>query len=181
MMNILTNWTLCMALLSELFLAGCSDLEDRLETPLPETAAPLTATAYLEPLTDQEISGQVTFKVEENHVNVSGTILGLEEGKHGFHVHEGTTCEDYGGHFAPESAEHGSPNEMEHHVGDLGNLVTDSTGTAVFSTLDRSMTLEGDHSVVGHALIVHQGEDGFLPQPSGDSGEVIACGIIELQ
>jgi len=52
------------------------------------------------------VSGQLFLKQTPAGVFVSGKILGLEPGKHGFHVHAvgdlGNGCKNAGGHFNPQ-------------------------------------------------------------------------------
>ena len=140
-----------------------------------------TAVAEIQPLQGSDVEGTITFKEAEGGIRISGTVRGLERGKHGFHIHEGTSCENPGGHYSPEGSPHGSPDEPERHVGDLGNLVASEGGTAEYERGDRILTLSGDQSIAGHALIVHRGEDDYVSQPSGAAGPEIGCGIIQVQ
>lgn len=52
------------------------------------------------------VTGTFYLKQVRNKVYISGTILGLEPGYHGFHVHEigdlGNNCKSAGGHFNPK-------------------------------------------------------------------------------
>ena len=52
------------------------------------------------------VTGSLYLKQVRNKVYISGTILGLEPGYHGFHVHEigdlGNNCKNAGGHFNPK-------------------------------------------------------------------------------
>ena len=139
-----------------------------------------SAEARISGLDGHAVEGLITFEESDGFLTVSGSISNLEPGKHGFHVHAGTSCEERGGHFNPQDTEHGSPDEQSRHVGDLGNLVADSTGTANFERVDRKLSLTGDNSIAGRALVVHAGEDTYLAQPSGDSGREIGCGIITM-
>lgn len=138
------------------------------------------ARAEIRPIDGGDVRGTITLeRVEGDLVRVSGVVRGLSPGKHGFHVHEGTSCDRRGGHFAPTGDAHGSPDAQQRHVGDLGNLAANQDGEAAYLRIDRALALSGPDSVVGHVLVVHQGEDDYLSQPSGDSGKEIACGVIE--
>lgn len=95
----------------------------------------------------------------------------------GFHIHEGDSCtgntedefSDAGMHFNPGQCGHPA------HLGDLPPLMGGSDGYAwmVFYT-DKFMP----EDVRGRTVIVHRQPDDFKTQPSGDSGEKIACGEI---
>lgn len=171
---------LLLALTGATYTTGCGEYEERIDK-YPEALPATKAFAEISPLTDRNVEGTIVFEEKKDFVKISGTINGLTEGKHGFHVHTGMTCDEPGGHFAPKTDEHGAPTEQAHHLGDLGNLVADSTGTARYEMMDDRLSLNGPQSIVGRALIVHAGEDGFNPQPSGDSGTKIGCGVIELR
>ena len=172
---------LALVLVTGLLASGCSKAEEDLEEMVSSDEPDRKATAVLQPLNDSGVTGTVTFAEEGEFVRVTATVNGLSKGKHGFHIHEGTSCEDWGGHFNPDSTQHGSPDEPERHVGDLGQLVAESDSTAHFERVDRAISLLGDQSIVRHAVIVHRGEDEYLPQPSGDSGTEVACGLIEME
>ena len=171
-----------------LLFSSCSDFEEG-DYPAPTELAPgampgsdpVTAVAHIAPLTDRDISGTVTFTKGDSLVSINGTIEGLKAGKHGFHIHAGTSCDEPGGHLSPADHAHGAPTEAEHHLGDLGNLVADSSGIAHYETISADILLEGENSIVGHALIIHEGTDAFLPQPSGDAGSKVACGIVTIE
>src|SRR5690625_136613 len=50
------------------------------------------AVAVVHGLGDNELSGTVTFTKVSDGVRVQAEISGLEEGKHGFHVHQYGNC-----------------------------------------------------------------------------------------
>jgi Cu-Zn family superoxide dismutase len=126
------------------------------------------------------VNGRLVFQHAGAFISIQGEVTGLTKGKHGLHVHEGKVCDQRGGHYNPSATPHGSPDQPYHlrHVGDLGNLVATEGGTARYSRIDALARLAGPHSIVGRALVVHQGEDDYTSQPSGNSGTEIACGII---
>lgn len=165
-----------------LLMAGCTEIEEK-TAPISPDEAPesIIAIAEIHPLSEKQISGTIRFIEQMDLVKISGTVDGLPAGKHGFHVHSGTSCDNPGDHYNPESKKHGAATEKENHTGDLGNLVADSTGKAQYELLDADLTLSGSQSVIGKALIIHLDEDKYSPQPSGDSGEKIGCGIIKMQ
>lgn len=143
-------------------------------------AAGTQARAQIAPLKGSGVRGQVTFQHAGPFISIQGSVSGLGKGKHGLHVHEGTSCEKPGSHYNPGGTPHGSPDQPANmrHVGDLGNLVASQDGTAQYSRTDALARLDGPRSIVGKVLVVHPGEDDYLSQPSGNSGEPVACGVI---
>jgi Cu-Zn family superoxide dismutase len=129
--------------------------------------------------------GGVTIRVEST---VDST---LEPGTHGIHIHEVGACDasgstpyaSAGGHFNPDGSSHGGPEEEDSHAGDLGNLEVSEDGTIEFEvTSDRvSLDRDAENTLVGpngSAIIIHAGEDDLETDPSGESGDRVACGII---
>ena len=166
-------------------LMACSPAESPAPLPppadltAPPAAAPLTASAEIAALTDVEIAGEVRFIESGDYVRIEAEIRGLDDGLYGFHIHTGTDCDDRGGHYDPTGMPHGSPDEPTElrHVGDLGNLVS-RDGIARFVRIDPVVALDGDHSVIGRIAVIHNDSDKLLPQPAGDSGTQIGCGVI---
>jgi len=144
----------------------------------------LAATARLAPTAGSQVHGTVTFRQEGDKVRVHAEISGLTPGEHGFHVHEVGDCSDpegksAGGHFNPDGLDHGGPHDAIRHVGDLGNLLADESGTAVLDTEDALVALDGASSVIGRSVIVHADPDDMTSQPTGAAGARVACGVIE--
>ena len=115
---------------------------------------------------------------------VTAEVGGLErEGPHGFHVHEVGECvpPDFkaaGGHYNPLGKPHACPPDPERHAGDFGNMeVTGGTGRLETES-DLITVTPGETSVLGRAVIVHNGKDDCVSQPTGDAGSRYACGVI---
>jgi Cu-Zn family superoxide dismutase len=143
------------------------------------------AVAVLHSVGATQARGVVLFTQREGYVEISGEIVGLAPGLHGFHVHEFGDCSaadasSAGDHFNPTKMRHGDPNDPNRHAGDLGNLQADHQGRAVVSLKNNLLQLEGLHGIVGRSLIVHSDPDDFQTQPSGNSGSRLACGVIGL-
>lgn len=143
------------------------------------------AIAVLHPTANHSVAGIVRFTQVSAGVYVSATVEGLTTGKHGFHIHELGDCSapdatSAGGHFNPEGQPHAGPDQAERHVGDLGNLEADESGRAHYERLDDQLSLGGEHSILGRAVIVHAAEDDLTTQPTGAAGGRVACGVIGI-
>jgi len=62
----------------------------------------------------------------------------------------------------------------------MGNIEVDETGKGHLEYVDKTISLEGDGSVVGKSIIVHANEDDLKTQPTGNAGGRLACGLIEV-
>lgn len=149
-------------------------------------AEPIEALAVLEPVGDSKVKGSVRFSQTGDTVHVHGEVTGLTPGLHGFHVHEKGDLSDkekgqsVGGHYNPTDQPHGKPEDQERHVGDLGNINANDEGIATIDLQDDVIRLDGEHSIVGRALVIHAGEDKFT-QPAGDAGARVAFGVIKRE
>jgi Cu-Zn family superoxide dismutase len=142
------------------------------------------AMAALAPTEGNQARGTVTFTSADKGVRVVAIISGLAPGEHGFHIHEKGDCSaadasSAGEHFNPTGAPHGGPDSDQHHIGDLGNITADSSGSATLDRVFSYLTLEGDTSIIGRAVVVHSGRDDLTSQPGGDAGTRVACGVIQ--
>ncbi|MBD3384763.1 superoxide dismutase family protein [candidate division KSB1 bacterium] len=143
------------------------------------------AIVVIQPAQGYNVSGKVTFTNIEEGIKISADIQGLTPGKHGFHIHEfgDLSAKDFtsaGGHFNPMEKPHGRPQDKNRHVGDLGNIVADSTGTAQYERVDKMISLNGIYSILGRAIIIHKNEDDFVSQPTGNAGPRVAGGVIGI-
>lgn len=145
------------------------------------------ALATLQPTAGNTTSGMVAFiqaDADNEAIRVVGKIVDIAPGRHGFHVHEIGNCttpdaSSAGEHFNPANAHHAGHEAEVRHVGDLGNLVANADNTATFDFYDDHMEFVGMNSIIGKSFIVHADEDDLTTQPAGNSGDRIACGVIE--
>src|SRR5688572_1017827 len=159
-------------------LLGCGDDADD---------APKTAVADIQGLgTNTAVTGRLTFEQVSAGVMITGSISGLAPNStHGMHLHEKGDCSaadgmSAGGHWNPSAHMHGGLESAASHLGDLGNLVADSSGKAMVS-LTKAGAKVADGSamdVVGRGVIIHADADDLMTDPSGNSGARIACGSV---
>ncbi len=143
------------------------------------------AICVLSPKSKSKVRGTIWFTQKGKTVQIKGEVTGLEPGKHGFHVHEfgditGKDGMSTGGHYDPEHTKtHGKRSDEKRHVGDLGNITADDSGKAVIDISDMVVSLNGPHSIVGRAIIVHAKADDYS-QPVGNAGGRVAAGVIGI-
>lgn len=153
------------------------------------------------------VGSAVFTTMEDGKVLVTANFINMPSGFHGFHVHTTGVCDaadgftSAGGHFDREDASHPD------HDGDLPSLLVNTDGTAMLTFATDRFTVADLFDADGSAIMVHSGQDNFAnvparygadsmaatPDPAmpaasiadeetrrgGDSGERIACGVIE--
>jgi len=145
------------------------------------------ATAELINTSGQKL-GSVTLVEEGDSVELRIEASGLEPGMHGIHFHAVGLCEtpgftSAGSHFNPLGKEHGLDSPNGAHAGDLPGLEADASGNATYNvTTNRVRLGEGQLSLFdadGTALVIHARADDQVTDPSGNSGDRVACGVLE--
>lgn len=167
-------------------LAGCAQQQPQEQNtqasmePQPDYSL---ARAVIHPTEGNDVSGTVTFEETSEGVHVTANLTGLEEGRHGFHIHQYGDCSasdgtSAGGHYNPAGNDHGGPTQDNRHMGDMGNIVADAEGNATIDYTDPVITLDGSDTIIGRGIVLHGGEDDLESQPSGAAGPRIGCGVI---
>ena len=147
-----------------------------------------TASARLAPTRGQKVSGELALSETSDGVHISGAIQGLSpDSEFGFHIHEKGDCSapdasSAGAHFNPDQQPHGNPTSTRHHAGDMLNLKSDAQGIASVDTTVYGVSLdaEGRADILGKSIVVHEKPDDYTSQPSGKSGNRVACGVIGM-
>ena len=118
------------------------------------------------------------------------SVAQLTPGLHGLHFHAVGTCtppdfKSAGAHFNPMGRKHGRLNPEGPHLGDLPNLLVGADGSADTSfAIDPELAGSGPRSLLqpgGTALVVHAAPDDARTDPSGNSGDRVACAVIEAR
>lgn len=147
-------------------------------------ANPTEARATLHSAQGAEI-GYVTATVTTAGLQIDLAARGLTPGLHGVHVHRTGACTpDFaaaGGHWNPASTMHGMHGDDGQHAGDMPNLVVGSDGTGTLTyVLAGGADFAGLLDADGSAFVIHAGEDDQATDPSGNSGDRIACGVFSI-
>ncbi|WP_340075060.1 superoxide dismutase family protein [Leptobacterium sp. I13] len=183
----------CLFILAAVLLSAaisCKKTEkktDPVKKEITEVIEVTTLKFALEPKSESTAAGEVTFSEENGKVTMTATLTGLTEGEHAIHIHEKADCsspdgKSTGGHWNPTFVPHGKWGAAEgYHKGDIGNFTADANGNgSITMTTDEWCIGCGDETkdILGRAIIVHQGVDDYVTQPTGAAGGRVSCGGI---
>lgn len=135
---------------------------------------------------NSNVVGTATFSEQAGKVTLVAKLTGLQPGIHAIHIHEKSDCSaadgsSAGGHWNPTFKKHGKWGVGEYHKGDIGNFTADDKGNGTITVSTEEWCIScGDTTkdIVGKGLIVHQGADDFVTQPTGNAGGRVACSAI---
>ena len=129
------------------------------------------------------VLGTVRMFSEPTGIVLRINAAGLPAGVHGVHLHSVGRCDppgftSAGPHWNPTDRKHGHRNPAGFHAGDLGNLGVGADGKLVAGLLVPQATLAGIRDADGTALVLHAKADDEMTDPSGNSGDRIACAVL---
>ena len=169
-----------LALLSAAALTGCATPQPRADVRVGQLVR-----------SDQVAIGEVRVIDDQSGSRIHIEATGLPAGVHGVHLHAVGRCDGpgftaAGPHWNPTHRQHGHDNPAGHHEGDLGNVNVDPDGglhTDLIATDVRLLAAPGSRGFVisdadGTAFIIHASPDDERTDPSGNSGERIACAVV---
>lgn len=141
----------------------------------------------LESKSESNATGKLLFREVDGLVTLEAKFMGLTPGTHAIHIHEKADCSSLdgksaGGHWNPTFKDHGKwGDEKGYHKGDIGNIEVNENGNGkiTMETIEWCIGCEDEtKNIVGKAIIVHQGTDDFITQPTGAAGARVSCGGI---
>jgi Cu/Zn superoxide dismutase len=128
-------------------------------------------------------------------IDLFADVIGLKlNGNHSIRIHTYGDLSDWDGFDEDQGQRTGTdydPRNTNHHAlpyeasvrhsGDLGNMLSDSTGYANFFSKEDLLSITGPESIVGRAFVIYSDEDkGQAQQPDGAPGNVWGVGVFGL-
>jgi Cu-Zn family superoxide dismutase len=153
--------------------------------PATKTEAKPAIEVPVEAKSGSKVNGKATFTEKGKEITVKVVVDGAPPGDHAVHIHEKGDCsapdaKSAGGHWNPQSDQHGAWTAEHHHLGDIGNMKVGADGKGeVTLTTDKWTIGSGQpNDVVGKSIVVHEKIDDFTTQPTGNAGGRIGCAVL---
>lgn len=119
-------------------------------------------------------------------LSITVAAVGMTPGAHGYHLHTTGKCEapgftSAGGHLNPDGRKHGTMAAGGPHLGDLPNIeiASNGAGTATQPVAGGDAALAAIFDGDGTAVVIHANPDDYRTDPSGNSGDRVACGVLQ--
>lgn len=182
-----------MAIAAIAALASCTSADNRAADTLATDSATAAATAPVTATASAEVRdaagvvlGTLIVSDAGGGVSLSGMLHGVTPGEHAIHIHTVGSCEapDFasaGGHWNPTNRQHGTDNPDGPHAGDLSNITVGSDSMATLEQVTPGGMLQGESGLLdadGASVVIHETADDYRTDPSGNSGDRIACGVL---
>jgi Cu-Zn family superoxide dismutase len=159
-----------------------------LEDPGANSGTPVSrAIAVLTPMKGSKVEGTIEFTSQDNGgVQVKADVTGLPpKSTHAFHVHVFGDCsgddgKTAGTHFNFMGSSENPGEHIDRITGNLGELTAGADGKASVTATIEKGSLQGQYSILGRSVVVHEkGNDPKSP-PMGAAGGRLACGVIGI-
>jgi superoxide dismutase, Cu-Zn family len=131
--------------------------------------------------------GSVSMREENGAAILTVSVNGMPQGTYGMHIHavgkcEGPKFESAGSHWNPMEKQHGKNNPQGAHAGDLDNLEVGAAGSGGATLTLNDTAISGGLAPIldqdGASLMIHAKPDDYRTDPSGNSGDRIACAVL---
>lgn len=164
------------ALTAALALTGCTTLAD-----VPSERVGQATLSFANGLP----AGTAQLVRDGTGLRILVAATGMTPGQRGVHLHTTGKCEapgftSAGPHLNPDGRKHGMRASGGPHLGDLPNLTIGSSGSGTLTE-----AIAGGDAVLaaifdsdGTAVVIHAAADDYVTDPSGNSGDRVACGVL---